>query len=163
MQDFLWAVADKLRRLGLTGRQDKLALYFGRLWQGENTPCFYLPPPSLRRQLLPCGRVRREITLELHYYPRQRKLPDEKINESGIAEQTRIGEGLVRGMGELQGRQRAYRGRNLCWQAGNDYLRFQAEYVYYTTLELEAADGYSDLPESAELMQFFELATNDKQ
>lgn len=150
MQDFLWAVADKLRQFGSP-------VYFGRLWQGEKTPCFYLPPPSLRRQLLPCGRVRREISLALHYYPRQRKAAAAKVNETGIAEQTRIGEGLVRGMAELTGRQRGYRGRNLRWQPGNDFLSFQAEYVYYTTLELEAADGFSAPPESAELMKFFNI------
>lgn len=164
MQDFLWAVAAKLRRLFPEG----VPVYFGRLLQGEKTPCFYLPPPALRRQLLPCGRVRREIELELHYYPRQSRFAAEKTADraaagalSSMSEQERIGEGLVRGMGELAGRKRGYRGRNLVWQGGNDCLRFKAKYVYYTTLELEAADGWSELPAVAELMQFWLWSDGD--
>ncbi len=164
MQDFLWAVADRLRRLFPEGAP----VYFGRLLQGERTPCFYLPPPALRRQLWPCGRVRREIELELCYYPRQRRFSAETAanssaaqNLSGLSEQERIGEGLVRGMGELTGRRRGYRGRELSWQAGNECLRFKARYVYYTTLELEAADGWSEPPAGADLMEFWLLADSE--
>lgn len=161
MQDFLWAAATKLRQL-FPGSEVG-PVYFGRLLQGERTPCFYLPPPALRRQLWPCGRVRREIDLTLHYYPRPSKAAAEKPDGawSGLAEQERIGEGLVRGMAELSGRLRAYRGHDLHWQAGNEYLCFQAKYVYYTTLELEAADKLSLPPKGADLMQFLAIGSLD--
>ena len=153
LQDFLWAVTAGLRRL--FPEMADCPVYYGRLLQGERTPCFYLPPPALRRQLWPCGRGRREIDLQLHYYPRQRKGAADK-QQPGLAEQERIGEGLARGMTELFGRQRAYRGRDLRWQPGNDCLRFQAKYVYYTTPALEAADNLSLPEEGADLMQFLE-------
>ena len=161
MQDFLWAAATKLRQLFPGGEVGPV--YFGRLLQGERTPCFYLPPPALHRQLWPCGRVRREIDLTLHYYPRPSKAAAEKPDGawSGLAEQERIGEGLVRGMAELSGRLRAYRGHDLHWQAGNEDLCFQAKYVYYTTLELEAADKLSLPPKGADLMQFLAIGPLD--
>ena len=88
MQDFLWAAATKLRQLFPGGEVGPV--YFGRLLQGERTPCFYLPPPELHRQLWPCGRVRREIDLTLHYYPRPSKAAAEKPDGelSGLAEET---------------------------------------------------------------------------
>ena len=44
---------------------------------------------------------------------------------------------------------------------GNEYLCFQAKYVYYTTLELEAADKLSLPPKGADLMQFLAIGSLD--
>ena len=63
---------------------------------------------------------------------------------------------------------RAYRGWDLqCGPAdngaGQEYLRFKARYVFFTTLELEAADGLSDLPAAAELMSYFKINNKVKE
>ena len=155
MQDFLQALAKRLSQLF----EEKWPVYLGRLWQGEKTPCFYLPPPELQRRLLPCGRVRREIALELHFYAdKQPKLSREQVAEK-----------LLRGLAAFAGEQRAYRGWDLrcdvagsgASQPGREYLRLRGRYVFYTTLELEAADGLSDWPEAAELMSYFNIINNE--
>lgn len=148
MRDFLQALTRRLEQL--FGRD--WPVYFGRIWQGEARPCFYLPPPSLLRRPLPCGRVRREIGLELHFYG----------DKPGWEQVEQAAEKLLRGLPELFGTCRNYRGRGLeCDRVlaagGREYLRLRARYVYYTTLALEAADGLSDMPEAAELMAYFAM------
>lgn len=169
MRDFLRALAKRLSQLF----EEQWPVYLGRLWQGEKTPCFYLPPPELQRRLLPCGRVRREIALELHFYAD--KLP--KLGESGepsqngelVLSREQVAEKLLRGLAAFAGGQRAYRGWDLrcdvaggaTGQPGREYLRLRGRYVFYTTLELEAADGLSDWPEAAELMSYFNITNNE--
>lgn len=185
MQDFLQALAKRLSQLF----EEKWPVYLGRLWQGEKTPCFYLPPPELQRRLLPCGRVRREIALELHFYAdKQPKLGksgepvrNSELSRSGEQRQSgelvrnaalsreQVAEKLLRGLAAFAGEQRAYRGWDLrcdvagsgASQPGREYLRLRGRYVFYTTLELEAADGLSDWPEAAELMSYFNIINNE--
>lgn len=159
MRDFWQALAWQLGRI--FGR--RWPVYLGRIWQGEKTPCFYLPPPELQRRLLPCGRVRREIGLELHFYADKQGGAD-GLNREQAAEK------LLRGLAAFAGLQRAYRGWDLrCDLAadgqdrlGREYLRLRGRYVFYTTLELEAADGLSGLPETAELMSYFNFNINEE-
>lgn len=158
MQDFLQALAKRLNQLF----DGKCPVYLGRIWQGEKTPCFYLQLPDLKRHELICGRVRREIDLELHFYADSRQEAAAGLSCDLVAEK------LLRGLGALAGVRRAYRGWDLqCGPAGNgagqEYLRFKARYVFFTTLELEAADGLSDLPAAAELMSYFKINNKMKE
>ena len=100
LQDFLQALAKRLNQLF----DGKCPVYLGRIWQGEKTPCFYLQLPGLKRDELICGRVRREIDLELHFYADSRQDAAAGLSCDLVAEK------LLRGLGALAGVRRAYRG-----------------------------------------------------
>jgi hypothetical protein len=130
MNDFLRALA---KRLGECFGE-KYALYYGQVLQGQRGACFFVQPPVVERSILPGGRIRRTYSLEIHFYPG-------KQDEPGLQQQ--IGERLVCRLNVLNGEKRSYRGRNLTYEAGEDFLKFSAVYVFYTTQELEMDEEYA--------------------
>lgn len=126
LKDFLRALAASLR--GLVG--EDYPLYYGRVLQGAAEPCFLLTPPEVSRRALSSGRVLREYGVDLRFYPG--KDPD-------LYSQQSMGESLICALDELFGEERNYRGRELKYQPGEQYLSFSAHYEFYTVKELEQA------------------------
>jgi hypothetical protein len=129
MNDFLRALAKRLGELF----GEEYALYYGQVLQGQRSACFFVQPPGVERAILPGGRIKRTYALEIHFYPGK---------QDGQSLQQQIGEKLVCGLNVLVGEKRSYRGRDLTYEVGEDYLKFSAEYVFYTTAELETDDEY---------------------
>lgn len=119
IKDFLRALARGLRDLA----GGKYPLYYGRILQGAKEPCFLLAPPEASRLVLSNGRVQRKYDVELRFYPGGR---------AEIFEQQRMGERLICALDELFGEERNYRGRELKYRPGEQYLTLSARYEFYT-------------------------------
>lgn len=134
-RDLLVALVGRLREIF----GDECAVFYGRVLQGQREPCFYLRPQAVERRVLTGGRVWRRVALELHYYP---------LLAGSLDEQAEVGEKLLRGLVCIDGEQRAYRGQEMAYRVGSEYLCWSAAYEYHTTAEQEAADsGGSELME----------------
>lgn len=103
-------------------------LYFGRLLQGARKPCLVLLPPEVSRRVLSGGRVQREYGIDLRFYP------DGRLD---LFDQQRLGEKLICALDELEGEQRNYRGRELKYSPGGEYLSITARYDVITLRSLE--------------------------
>lgn len=106
-------------------------LFYGRVLQGQREPCFYLQPQAVERRLLTGGRVWRKVALELHYYP---------AAAGSLDEQAATGEKLLKELVSLEGELRAYRGQDMVYRVGSEYLRFGVAYEFYTTVAQEAEE-----------------------
>lgn len=142
MKDFLRALAEKLAELF----GEDCRLYYGRVLQGAKRPCFFVQPPRVCRQTLPGGRVKREYGVVLRFYDGP---ADEQSNGY---EQQQVGERLLVGLQLLHGEKRCYRGRELSYEPGAEFLQVQGEYEFYTTPELECDE---ELLPTGELMEIF--------
>ncbi len=127
-RDLTAALAGKLREIF----GSECVLFYGRVRQGQREPCFYLLPQTVERRLLNGGRVWRRVVMELHYYPADRDDPDEQIA---------VGEKVLRGLAVLEGAKRSYRGQDMSYCPGSEYLRCRIAYEYYTTADLEAEES----------------------
>lgn len=141
MKDFLRALSGRL--LELFGREYRL--FYGRVWQGAKGACFFIAPPKVKREVLPGGRIRREYTLTLRFYPAKRE---------ELMLQQQVGEKLLPGLLELSGEKRSYRGRELNYQPGEEYLTASGVYEFYTTAEQEREDS---VVAAGDLMLEFDL------
>lgn len=126
IKDFLRALAACLReQLG-----EEYPLYFGRVLQGAKRPCLLLEPPKVKRQKLAGGRVQREYAVDLRFYPAV----------EDVYAQQQMGERLICVLDELFGEERNYRGRELEYAPGEDYLLVRARYDVITLQSLENAE-----------------------
>ncbi len=126
-QDLLVALVGRLQEIF----GDECGLFYGRVMQGQREPCFYLQPQAVERRLLAGGRVWRKVALELHFYPEA---------AGSLDEQTAAGEKLLRGLSCLTGKLRAYRGQEMAYRVGSEFLRFAVAYEFYTTVAQEAEE-----------------------
>lgn len=128
MKDFLQALSSRL--LELFGHDYRL--FYGRVLQGAKGACFFVLPPRVKREVLPGGRIRREYALSLRFYPGCRE---------ELSLQQQVGETLLPGLLELAGVKRSYRGRELVYQPGEEYLTVSGVYGFYTTAEQEREES----------------------
>lgn len=128
IRDFLQALAGCLREL----LGEEYPLYFGRVLQGAKKPCLVLEPPEVSRRVLSAGRVQREYGVELRFYP---------AKADGLLEQQKMGERLICALDELFGADRNYRGRELKYVPGEEYLLVSARYDVITLKSLENGGG----------------------
>lgn len=123
MNDFLRALAECLKNLP----GEEYPLYYGRILQGAEKPCLVLVPPSVSRQRLSGGRVRREYGVNLRFYP----------TGADMCEQQEMGEKLICALDELLGERMNYRGREMKYEPGEKYLLVSARYEVIIPLSLE--------------------------
>lgn len=144
--DFIRGLAARLHGLF----DGKYPVYWGRLPQGERRPGFFIPPVQVERREQPCGRIWRQLRLELHFYTKA-------VGLSELALQEQVGERLLRELGNIEGAGgRQYRGRELKYQPGEEFLRLWGRYEFYTTLEQERLAAGEELA-AGEIMQELEL------
>lgn len=124
MKDFLQALAGCLK----AQMAEDVPLYFGQVLQGLQRPCLLLLPPKVSRRVLSGGRVQREYEIDLRFYTG---------GNADMYEQQRIGEKLIYALDELFGRERNYRGRELRYVPGEEYLNVTARYELMTLKSLE--------------------------
>ncbi|HIU10180.1 MAG TPA: hypothetical protein IAB00_02895 [Candidatus Avidehalobacter gallistercoris] len=141
MKDFLRALSERL--LELFGREYRL--FYGRVWQGAKGTCFFVLPSKVKREVLPGGRIRREYSLSLRFYPAKRE---------ELILQQQVGEKLLPELVELSGKKRRYHGRDLVYQPGEEFLTVSGTYEFYTTAEQEREES---VVAAGDLMLEFDL------
>lgn len=140
--DFIRGLAARLQ----AAFDGKYPVYWGRLPQGERRPGFFIPPLQVERRELPCERVWRQMRLELRFYAEAAGLSEPALQEQ-------VGERLLRELEYIEGADgRRYRGRELKYQPGEEFLRFWGRYEFYTTREQERLAA-GEAPAAGEVMQ----------